>query len=424
MNKTGQAASALAAVVAGSLLAGSAQAAVSEAEFEQLKTQMNALMQRVTQLEQENAELRENTASAVSELKLIRAPAAAPSRPAGHWTDTVSFSGDFRYRYEEIDIAARDVRTRHRLRARAGITATLPNEVEVGLRLAAGNESPISGNTTLGGGATSKDLYLDQAYATWRPFDGAYLTGGKMKNNFYRPQGTGLVWDSDYTPEGIALGWSGNGVFINAAAIALESDSNRANNTFYYGLQTGFTVDLTDQLALTSGAGYIDIPVRGKTVFYGDSDEFFGNSFSCAENGSCTYSNNFEELEVFSDLTWRGMAMPLAVYAHYVQNLDADDFDKGWLAGLRLGKADAAGSWDLGYHYERTEADAVFGLLRDSDFAGGGTDVRGHRLFGNYAIAKQWHMGVTVYLDNESGENATGTGRGYDRVMLDTQFKY
>ncbi|MEQ9462915.1 MAG: putative porin [Haliea sp.] len=422
MNNTRQA-SVVAAVVASSLLAGTAQAAVSEAEFEQLKAQMSTLMQRVTLLEQENAELRESTASAVSELKLTRAPAAA-TRPAGHWTDTVRFSGDFRYRYEEIDIAARDVRTRHRLRARAGMTAKLPNAVEVGLRIAAGNESPTSGNTTLGGGATSKDLYLDQAYATWRPFDGAYLTGGKMKNNFYRPQGTGLVWDSDYTPEGIALGWSGNGLFINAAAIALESDSNRSNNTFYYGVQTGFTVDLSEQLAVTTGAGYIDIPVQGKTVFFDDNDEFYGNSFSCAGDGSCTYNTNFEELELFSDLTWHGLGLPLAVYAHYVQNLDADEFDTAWLAGARLGDADGAGSWDVGYQYERVEADAVLGLLRDSNLAGGGADARGHKLFGSYAIDKQWHVGVALFLDNESGTNLSGAGRGYDRVIFDTQFKY
>jgi polyisoprenoid-binding protein YceI len=46
------------------------------------------------------------------------------------------FSGDFRYRYEEIDVSSRDVRSRHRLRARAGVVAQLPNEVEVGLRIA------------------------------------------------------------------------------------------------------------------------------------------------------------------------------------------------------------------------------------------------------------------------------------------------
>ena len=112
------------------------------------------------------------------------------------------------------------------------------------------------------------------------------------------------------------------------------------------------------------------------------------------------------------------------MYAHYVQNLDADEHDTGWIAGTRLGKAGGAGSWDLGYQYERVEADAVLGLLRDSNVAGGGADIRGHKLFGTYAIDKQWHMGVTVFVDNESGENAFGTGRDYDRVVLDTVFKY
>lgn len=424
MSRTRFATAAWAAVASISLATGSAEAAVTEAEFEQLKAQMSTLMQRVSALEQENAELRESTASAVSELKLTRAPVAAEARRANHWTDSIRLSGDFRYRYEEIDIAARDVRSRHRLRARAGFVAQLPNAVEVGLRIAAGNEAPPSGNTTLGSGGSSKKLFLDQAYATWKPFDGAYLSGGKMKNNFYRPQGSGLLWDSDYTPEGIALGWSGNGVFLNAAAIGLESDSNRANHTFYYGVQSGFTVGLGEGLALTAGAGYLDIPVQGETVFFGDSDDFYGNTFNCGEDDRCTYNNNFEELELFSDLTWRGLAQPLAVYAHYVQNLDADEHDTGWLVGTRLGKADSAGSWDFGYQYERVEADAVLGLLRDSNVAGGGTDIRGHKLFGTYAVDKQWHMGLTIFVDNESGENAFGAGRDFDRVVLDTLFKY
>lgn len=424
MRKTSVATAAWAVVLAGIVAAGGARAAVSEAEFEQMKAQMTALMQRVTALEQENAELRESTASAVSELKLERAPLAAPSRRADHWSDRIRLSGDFRYRYEEIDIEARDVRSRHRLRARAGFVAQLPGALEVGLRIAAGNESPRVGNITLGSGGSSKDLFLDRAYATWRPFDGAYLSGGKMINNFYRPQGSGLLWDSDYTPEGIALGWSGHGIFINAAAIALESDSNRANHTFYYGLQSGFTLDLGEDLAVTAGAGYMDIPVQGKTVFFGDSDDFYGNSFGCGADGRCTYDNDYQELELFSDFTWRGLARPLAVYAHYVQNLDADVYDTGWLAGARLGKADGAGSWGLGYQYERVEADAVFGLLRDSNVAGGGADIRGHKLFGTYAINKQWHMGVTVFVDNESGENAFAAGRDLDRVVLDSLFRY
>ena len=61
MSKTRVATAAWAAVLASTVAAGGARAAVSEAEFEQMKAQMTALMQRVTALEQENAELREST---------------------------------------------------------------------------------------------------------------------------------------------------------------------------------------------------------------------------------------------------------------------------------------------------------------------------------------------------------------------------
>ncbi len=404
------------------LMATPCHAAVDQAEFEQMKSQMANLLQRVAALEAENSQLREavdDTAPAGEQVL-----AAGTGRAKEHWSDSLRISGDFRYRYEEIDIARRDVRSRHRLRARAGFVAQLPQDLEVGLRIAAGNPAPPSGNTTLGGGGSSKDLFLDRAWATWRPFEGAYLTGGKMQNTFYQPGGSALLWDSDYTPEGIAFGWSSERLFLNAAAIALESDSNRANHTFYYGVQGGFRARLGDALTLAAGAGYIDLPVQGKTVFYGNSDAFYGNSFTCDTGDSCTYSHDFEELEVFSSLSYTGFEQPLEMFAHLVRNLDADEHDTGWIAGTRLGKADTVGTWQLGYQYERVEADAVFGLLRDSNVAGGGADIRGHKLTGTWAMDKQWHLGVSIYVDNESGENGFGAGRDFDRVVLDTLFKY
>lgn len=404
------------------VLATPCHAAVDEADFEQMQAQMASLLQRVSALEAENAQLREAVADAAPSGE--QHVASTTDRAHGHWSDSLRFTGDFRYRYEEIDIQRRDVRSRHRLRARAGFVAGLSRDLEVGLRIAAGNEAPPSGNTTLGNGGSSKDLFLDRAWATWRPFQGAYLTAGKMQNTFYRPGGSGLLWDSDFNPEGIAFGWSSDQLFANAAAIALESDSNRANRTFYYGLQGGFHARLGDAVTLTAGAGYIELPVQGETVFYGNSDDFQGNSFACDTQGECSYRHNFEELELFSALTYTGFRQPLEIFAHQVSNLDADQHDNGWIAGARLGKANAAGTWQIGYQYERVEADAVFGLLRDSNVAGGGTDVRGHKLTGTWAMDRQWQLGVSIYVDNESGENAFGVGRDFDRVVLDTKFKY
>lgn len=407
---------------------GTAIAAVSEADFARLQAQMAGLMARVAALEEENAELRENTANAVSEIRLTREQVAAvPLRAAPQDAeDTLQFSGDFRYRYEEIDIGQRVVRTRHRVRARAGFVAQLPQDVQVGLKVAAGNDSPVSGNATLGGGGQSKDLYLDQAWATWRPFTGAYATVGKMKNPMYRPEGSGLLWDSDYTPEGIALGWANDAVFVNAVAHALDSDSVRANSAFYYGVQSGFTLALGDTLGLTAGAGYIDMPVKGKNTYYGSFDVFFGNSFSCDSIllTFCTYDNNYEELELFATLDIDGLGMPAAVYGHYAQNLDADDEDTAWSAGARLGKASAAGSWHVAYEFASIEADSLLALLSDSNIGGGGTDVRGHKLGAVFAVDKQWHVGLTLFIDNETLSSRFDDPIDYDRVIFDTSFKY
>tara|TARA_R110000787_G_scaffold56003_2_gene129036 strand:- start:1114 stop:2358 length:1245 start_codon:yes stop_codon:yes gene_type:complete len=404
------------------LLATPGHAAVDETEFDEMQAQMNNLLRRMAALEAENAQLREAVEDAGRTREHMYA--AAAKRAQGHWGDSLRINGDFRYRYEEIDIESRDVRSRHRLRARAGFVAQLPRDIEVGLRIAAGNEAPPSGNTTLGGGGSSKELFLDRAWATWRPFEGAYLTGGKMQNTFFRPVSSGLLWDSDYNPEGIAFGWSNDQLFVNVAAIALESDSNRANRTFYYGLQGGLHASLSDTITVAAGAGFIDLPVQGQTVFYGGEDDFYGNSFTCDTGGECTYNHNFEELEVFSSLTYTGFKWPLEVFAHQVSNLDADEHDSGWILGTRLGKATTAGSWQIGYQYERVEADAVFGLLRDSNVAGGGTDVRGHKLTATWAMDRQWQLAASIYVDNESGENTLGADRDFDRVVLDTVFKY
>ncbi|PLW83272.1 hypothetical protein CWI75_07650 [Kineobactrum sediminis] len=406
------------------LFSGSAAAAVSEEEFAQLRAEMLRLAERVGVLEEENRELRQVAEATVSEVQLARTEAQEAGRTVEEWAPGTTFSGDFRYRYEEIDVESRDIRSRHRLRARFGAVARLSNDVEIGLRLAAGSESPVSGNTTLGSGGTSKDLYLDQAYAKWRPFNGAYVTAGKMKNNFYRPGGAGLAWDSDYTPEGLAFGWSGEQLFINAAAIGLESDSRRDNHTFYYGLQGGARLPVGDTVSITAGAAYFDVPVQGESSFFGDADDFFGNSFNCTDADNCAYLLDYEELELFAELTYSGFAMPLNFYADYIRNLDADTYDTGWLAGARLGKASAAGSWQVGYQYEDVEADSVLALLRDSNVGGGGSDIQGHKLFGSYAVARDWTVGFTVFVDNDAGENRTGSGTDYDRVVFDTIFKY
>jgi hypothetical protein len=227
------------------------------------------------------------------------------------------------------------------------------------------------------------------------------------------------MWDGDWRPEGVSAGWSGDMLFANFLGNWLESDSKNNDDEFAWGLQGGAKLAL-GSATLTTTVGYYDFPTAGNTSFF-DGD-FFGNS---SIDGVYVY--NYEMAEVGADLGITLFDLPFNVYGNYVQNQDADDFDTGWLLGAKIGKASGWGTWQFAYHYQDLEADAVLGLLSDSDFAGGGTDGKGHRLSGKVGINKSWSVGVTWFLDNEAGEKNLADAGGaldYDRIMIDTAWKY
>ena len=161
------------------------------------------------------------------------------------------------------------------------------------------------------------------------------------------------------------------------------------------------------------------IPKARDPFYGGDRDDFFGNSFDPVGD---TYLYDYEEIEAFAELGFKLAGLPASVYADYVKNTDADDNDTGWSAGAQLGAAKAKGTWQLGYAYQDLEADAVFAGLTDSDFAGGKTDSKGHRLQGAYALSDKWNLALTYFI-NESRVD-TGAGLDYDRLQLDMNFKY
>ena len=77
---------------------------------------------------------------------------------------------------------------------------------------------------------------------------------------------------------------------------------------------------------------------------------------------------------------------------------------------------------DLGWSYQRLEADAVFGGLSDSDFIGGGTDGSGHIIQASYPLGKKVKLQGTFFI-NETGLESN-TGNRYNRLMLDVSYKY
>jgi len=342
---------------------------------------------------------------------------------ASRWAEKIALAGDFRYRYEYIDVEGRDSRERNRIRARLAAKTKLPANTEVGIGMATGGDDPVSTNQTLGGGGSTKELRLDKAYFKWQASDDLYLQAGKFSNPLYQPQKSQLLWDGDWRPEGFSVGWEKQHLFLTFLGNYLESDSGENNDQFVWGLQFGTTFSL-GPASLTTALGYYDFPTAGSRPFFGDDDEpeFFGNSSLAGR-----YLYDYQMIELGADLSLDVVDMPLSLFGHFVQNQDPDEYDTGWQAGITLGKASGRGTWQLGYTYQDLEADAVLGLLSDSDFAGGGTDGKGHRLSGALGINKQWNVGFTWFVDNEAGEKNLADEGGavsYDRVQIDTVFKY
>jgi hypothetical protein len=418
------------------LVSSTAFGAVTEEEIRELREQLALVSQRLEQLAAENAELKRaqtESATAIADVQTTVTEVASATAPAGDsWSDRISMNGDFRYRYERIDPEGSDTRRRNRIRARVNVLADVTDDVEVGFGLATGGDDPVSTNQTLGGGGSSKDVRLNLAYADWEVTDGLHLIGGKFKNPLYRVGKQALMWDGDWTPEGIAMAWKRDWFFVNAIGTFLESDSRRGNDALSLGAQFGVTGEFAGA-RLIGGLGYYQIPTQGESTTFGDPadpGDYFGNTAVQAdgqpcgtvEGAGCVYLYDYSLAQVFAEAAFDLAGWPATVFFDYVNNSDASDNDTGWTLGTRLGQAKNKGQWQFSYLYADKEADALLGLLTDSDFAGGGTDNNGHFFKVDYGVTKNWTIGAQYFI-NETG-TSSGDKRDYNRLMLDAQWKW
>lgn len=424
---------AVSAALASVMVASSASAHVSDAEWAAFKAKFEEMSNRVQALEQENQQLRSDSASAgsttsrtnvvtIEDLDATNAKVASldagSSAGVSTWTDTINLKGDFRYRFEEIQVGGETDRNRQRIRARVALVAKPSATTELGLALASGSDDPISTNQTLGSSGTSKGINLQLAYVKWTGLENTYISAGKIGNPFYRPQKSGLIWDSDYAPEGFAVGWANDMFFASATYAFIESDSKKDDDGIF-GAQIGGTFELVDGMQLTAAAKYLDIPTQGRRALFNDG--FFGNS-SVMASGEEVYAFDYKIFNASVELGMQAGDLPLSVYADYINNNEADDLETGYIVGINLGKAKNKGSWQARYQYQLLEADATLGLITDSDFAGGGTDGEGHKFTAIYALDKHWTIGAT-YFDADTGIDL-GSDADYQRIQFDTILKY
>lgn len=365
-------------------------------------------------------------------------PAATPT-----WPEFMKFQADLRYRFETIDDEAKKnkegdeyTRYRNRIRARFGLEATCTEQLKLGLELLTGEANPVSANQTLGDGFTKKEIRLDLAYMDYSFFaeqpDALHLVAGKMKNPFIRMTDD-LMWDGDLRPEGLALkGRIDKGMFTGFANLGymwVEERSSTEDDLMLYAAQLAAKGQFTEQVALTIGAAvYAFQNVQGYDVIdWQDKNKSYGNStvpgtVSGSETNSA-WASEFTPVVVYAKLDLRLMGKPLALYVQEMENTDAEDYSRGHLYGVEMGKAKKPGSWKVGYSYSELEKDATLGMFTDSDRWDGGTDGKGHRIYGKYQVLKNMQLAATYFIDKKKISDPSAN-TDFNRLQLDVSVKF
>jgi hypothetical protein len=346
-------------------------------------------------------------------LVFLASPAVAESES---WADRIKLKGDIRLRHEQIDEDGEEDRSRARFRARLGLSAKVSDDVKVVLQLATGGDSPVSTNQTFDSGFSTKDIGVDLAYVDWKINDSVSFYGGKMKNPLYKAGGVPLIWDGDLNPEGFAIKFQQGNFFATAAGFSAE-ERGSSDDSLLYAVQAGVNLPVGESARLTAGAGYFTYTETiGNEPFYNGRAN--GNSVDAGGN----YIYDYENTELFAELSTRFGKWPLKVYVHATQNGGPSTEDTGYAVGAKLGSAKQDGDVEFSWTYQDIEADAVIGTFNDSDFGGGGTDSDGHMLKAKYAVSKKIFLGGTLFLNNV--DRFQGTEHDYNRLQLDVEFKF
>lgn len=357
---------------------------------------------------------------------------------AGEWTDNVKFKGDFRYRHEIVDQENKDIRHRHRIRARINLEGKVSDQAKVVVGISSGSHDPVSNNQTLTDAFSSKDLIIDVAYFEIQPeqVPGLAIMGGKTYNPFYNPGKSELIWDADLRQEGITADYSKSFDDISMRLIGsgLWIQERKADDDSYLaGGQALASYNLKEKKGdITVGASFFKYgTTQGYPVFY--EDDPFGNTgipldTIISEDDSDTtlsgyvYANKYEQLEFFGAFSYKAGHIPVTIIGDFVTNTAADSLNNGWSAGIYVGKTKKPGSWEFSYIYREIDADAVIGKYTDSDFRGGGTDAKGHEFGAGYQLMDNTTFAVT-YFNNEIGLNADES-TNFQRWHLDMIFKF
>jgi hypothetical protein len=450
------------------------QVTVSAEDLAALRAQLQALQERLAQLEAAQAEQRTEQTAINTELQdsvdrgsdnLAR---TIGESAASGWVSRWQWRGDLRVRNDTIQQEFNPVdRNRGRFRLRAGAMVRVNDDTRVEVQFATGEGGDArSSNQTFTDANSRKALDLDLAYVEWSPTDTLKITAGKMRYPWVRTQS--YFFDNDVNPEGLAAAWQqgATGFFGSVFYAGLSERSSFADSSMV-GAQAGWRASASDGSRKLLALSYYDHgAVQGYNPFQGAGAGAaglgaYGNTtttsaavcrravYSSAGVVSPCLANDYDIVELLGEYQFNVGSQPLTLYANLARNLKADfgvtsstpssnvpvGLDTAYSFGFNYGRANAnlPGSWEVGYLYQKVEKDALFAQWIDSDFAAGNTDGSGSAFRAAYQLSRNWRFNLS-YMMNQTNldvpaaitvpPGSSGKGRGYDRLQVDLNWTY
>jgi len=346
------------------------------------------------------------------------------------WVSNTKLKGDLRLRHESIIKDQAESNERQRLRLRLGLESEVNDNLKIGLGLASGSsDSPTSTNQTLEQEFQSKQIWLDYAYAKYKPNSQATFLGGKFKSPFFH---TDLLWDSDIRFDGVA-GKLTHVVFEDSRIPEtqlyltggyfplddIDNDSGGDSDLFLSIVQVGTKTKFDKVAKLKTGFAYYDF--RG---LEGYSTAFLEEDRGTNTRIGTAIAHDFRVLSPTLKLTFTdpfSIGFPVSLIGEYAENTGVSKDDAAWRGGLQFGKkAKKKGDWRLLGQYSRLEADVFYDAFPDSDFNSGGTNAKGWEVILDYALFNN----VILSLDYYNTQTITGAKSDEQVLQADVLFKF
>ena len=379
-------------------------------------------------------------------------------------TERINFYGDLRLRYDTqwIEDDKNDYdRNRGRFRLRFGLKAKTTETTEIGMRLASGSGYQNTTNQSFDGHARGKDIFIDRAYASWKPYDSFKIIGGKQKNPLFT---SSLVWDSDVNPEGLSEQFKYKindqiNIYSNLGQWMIEElslkDSDRDPTMLVF--QLGSKIKASDKIKIELAGAYYDFKNLDKLEWeagiLSDKEDFLGYNNKHGQqmifDGNNELLNEFKCWQIDTKIKVKNvLPVPFSIFGTYIINTEADvdklvrkgvdpgdsdpadllsysgdDRDTGWQLGFSVGNKKKKGDWYAKYFYQELEDYAFPAVFVDSDFHGGGTNNKGHCIQGRYFLTDNIQARATGFFTEREDEDKNGK-RDEDRLQLDMIFQF